>query len=189
MGSLQLGFAHGIEAHEASGARNQLRWYAAYTFPHHEKKVAEQVRLRSFECFLPLYEVFRRWKDRRRRLQLPLFPSYVFVRLELCDRLRVLRVPSVVRLVGFNGVPTAIPDDDMQAFRNSLASGVLAQPCPYLTVGQRVRVMTGPLQGMQGIYVRNKNRSRLVVSLDLIKRSISLEIDSEYVDPVTGIRN
>ena len=92
----------------------QQHWYAAYTCANHENRVASELQLRSVEHFLPLYRSVRRWRDRRVRLELPLFPGYVFVRLALCDRLRVLQVPSVVRLVGFGGLPTAVPDDQVE---------------------------------------------------------------------------
>jgi transcription termination/antitermination protein NusG len=182
MRSPQLGFAHGLEGAEAPGAQNQHHWYAAYTCPHHEKKVAEQIRLRSFECFLPLYEVFHRWKDRRMRLRLPLFPSYVFVRLDLRDRFRVLQVPGIVRLVGFNGLPAPISGENMQALQNGLSSGMRAQPHPYLRAGQPVRVKTGPLCGMEGLFVRKKNRWRFIISLNVIMRSVALEIESNNVE-------
>src|SRR5712692_8315886 len=96
------------------------RWYAAYTCANHEKRVAKQLEERSVEHFLPLYGSVRRWKDRRVQLDLPLFPGYVFVRLVLRDRVRVLQIPSVVRLVGFGGLPTALPDQEMEAIRNGL---------------------------------------------------------------------
>src|SRR6266852_6040144 len=94
-------------------------WYAAYTVANHEKRVAEQLGLRSVEHFVPLYESVRRWKDRKVRLQLPLFPGYVFVRLALRDRLRVLQVPGVARLVGFNGQPAVLPDKEIEALQTS----------------------------------------------------------------------
>src|SRR3984893_15304411 len=121
------------------------RWYAAYTCANHEKKVCEQLEQRSVESFLPLYETVRRWKDRRMRLQLPLFPGYVFVRMVLVDRLRVLQVPSVVRLVAFNGHLVALPDAEIAGLKNGLASGVRAEPHPVLAAGRRVRVKAGPL--------------------------------------------
>src|SRR6516164_10630018 len=96
------------------------KWYAAYTSAHHEKRVAEQLERRSVESFLPLYESVRRWKDRRVRLQMPLFPGYVFVRMSSRDRLRVLAVPGVARMVGFNGHPTPVPAADIEAIRASL---------------------------------------------------------------------
>jgi transcription antitermination factor NusG len=96
-------------------------WYAAYTTANHEKRVAEQLAVRSVEHFLPQYASVRRWKDRRVRLELPLFPGYVFVRLALRDRLQVLKIPGVAKLVGFNGTPTALPEEEIATLRTSLA--------------------------------------------------------------------
>jgi transcription antitermination factor NusG len=153
------------------------RWYAAYTSANHEKHVAIQLGQRSIEHFLPLYDSVRRWKDRKIRLQLPLFPGYVFVRLPLRDRLRVLRVPGVAKLVGFNGAPTALPEAEIEALRTSLEGRVRASPHPYLTTGRRVRVQDGPLAGLTGILVRRKSGARFVVSVDLIQRSVAVEVD------------
>ena len=153
------------------------RWYAAYTCANHEKRVAQQLAQRSVEHFLPLYEAVRRWKDRRVRVQLPLFPGYVFVRLPLRDRLQVLQIPSLVRLVGFNGLPTALPDHEMEAMRDGLTRQLRAEPYPYLTAGRRVRIIRGPLEGLEGILLRKKGKLRVVLSLQLIMRSIIVDID------------
>jgi transcription antitermination factor NusG len=160
------------------------RWYAAYTSANHEKRVAEQFGVRSVEHFVPLYESVRRWKDRKVRLQLPLFPGYVFVRLVLRDRLQVLQVPGVARLVGFNGLPCALPDSEIEALKAGLASGVRAEPHPFLTAGRRVRVTAGPLEGLQGIVVRRKNRLRLVISLELIHRAAAVEIEAADLERI-----
>src|SRR5215469_3601518 len=157
------------------------RWYAAYTFANHEKKVREQLEQRSVESFLPVYESVRRWKDRRVRLQLPLFPGYVFVRLALRDRLRALAVPGVARLVGFGGRPTVVPAEDIEAIRTCLERNRDVQPHPYVRCGQRVRVLSGPLAGFSGIVVRQKNRTRLVVSFDVLERSVSIELEGTEV--------
>jgi transcription antitermination factor NusG len=157
-------------------------WYAAYTSANHEKRVAEQLGVRSVEHFVPLYESVRRWKDRKVRLQLPLFPGYVFVRLALRDRMQVLQVPGVARLVGFNGLPCALPDSEIEALKAGLASGVRAEPHPFLTVGRRVRVKAGPLEGLEGIVIRRKNRLRLVISLDLIHRAAAVEVEATDLD-------
>ena len=159
------------------------RWYAAYTCARHEKCVAAELQARSVEHFLPLYGSVRRWRDRRVRLDLPLFPGYVFLRLPLCDKLRVLQIPSVVRLVGFNGQPAPLSDDEIAALRRGLTERLNAQPHPYLTVGRRVRVASGPLAGLEGIIVRKKNQSRFVVSLSLIMRSVSVELDDADIVP------
>ena len=161
----------------------ELHWYAAYTCANHEKRVAQQLESRSVEYFLPLYESLRRWKDRRVRLQLPLFPSYVFVRITQRDRLRVLEIPSMVRLVGFNGLPTALPDDEMEAMRAALTGKLRAEPHPYLKVGRRARITSGPFVGLEGILLRKKGTFRVVLSIELIKRSIAVDVDSADVVP------
>jgi transcription antitermination factor NusG len=159
-------------------------WYAACTCANHEKRVTGQLSARSVEHFLPLYESVRQWKDRRVHLQLPLFPGYVFVRLALRDRLQVLQIPSVARLVSFNGAPTALPDAEIEILKAGLERGVQAVPHPYLKAGRRVRVTAGPLEGFEGIVIREKNEWRFVISLDLIQRSIRLDIDADSVEPV-----
>jgi transcription antitermination factor NusG len=162
----------------------QPRWYASYTSANHEKRVAEQLAVRNVEHFLPTFSSVRRWKDRRMRLELPLFPGYVFVRLALRDRLRVLQVPGVAKLVGFNGMPTALPQEEIEALRTSLRSGIRAEPHPYLKVGRRVRVKGGSLTGLEGVLLRRKNSTRFVVSLDLIMRSVAVEIEGNEVEAV-----
>jgi transcription termination/antitermination protein NusG len=158
------------------------RWYAAYTCAKHEKRVAEQFSQRSLEHFLPQYESLRRWKDRRVKLQLPLFPGYVFVRLALRDRLRVLETPSVVRLVGFNGQPAALPDKEMEALRACVAARLVAEPHAYLTTGRRVRIKSGPLAELEGVLVRWKNTLRVVLSLDLIASAAAVEVDAANIE-------
>lgn len=157
-------------------------WYAAYTSANHEKRVAEQLTQRSIDHFLPLYQSVRRWKDRRVRLQLPLFPGYVFVHLALRDRLQVVQIPGVVKLIGFGGTPTALPQEEIDALRTSLANGARAEPHPYLTVGRRVRVKSGPLAGMEGILLRRKPKLRVVISIELIQRSVAVDTDLADVE-------
>jgi transcription antitermination factor NusG len=160
------------------------RWYAAYTCANHEKRVRDHLEQKSVESFLPIYETVRRWKDRRMRLELPLFPGYVFVHLAMRDRLRILQTPSLVRLVGFGGQPAALPDQEIEVVRQGLTRGMRIEPYPYLKVGYRVRVTSGPLQGQEGILVRKKNGSRFVISLDLIMRSVAVEIDIAELERV-----
>ena len=133
---------------------------------------------RTVEHFLPLYGSVRRWNDRRVQLQMPLFPGYVFVHLALRDRLRVLEIPSVARLVGFGGPPVALPAHEVEAMRIGLASHLRAEPHPYLKVGRRVRVVSGPLAGLEGTIARKKKQLRFVISLDLIMRSVAVEMDA-----------
>lgn len=162
------------------------RWYALQTCANHEKRVEAQLRERTIEAYLPLYGSMRRWKDRRVHLELPLFPGYVFVRLASCDRLRALQTPSAVRLVGFGNQPAPLPDHEIDALRQGLTQQLHIEPHPYLKIGHRVRVRTGPLAGLVGILVRKKNSSRFVISLDLIMRSVVTEIDVAELEPVRG---
>lgn len=164
--------------------RCEPRWYAAYTSANHEKRVAEQLVVRGVEHFLPSYASVRRWKDRRVTLQLPLFPGYVFVRMELRNRLQVLQIPGVARLVGFGGMATPLPEGEIDALRTGLASGLHAEPHPYLNVGRRARIKQGPLSGLEGILLRWKGNWRVVLSLDLIQRSVSVDVDASALEPV-----
>ena len=149
-------------------------------------RVAEQLSLRSVEHFLPLYASIRRWTDRREELQLPLFPGYLFVRIALRDRLQVLEIPSVARLVGFNGAPAPLPDGETEALTAALEGGLHAVPHPYLKVGRRVRIIAGPLAGFEGILLRKKNEQRFVLSVDPIQRSVLLQIDADNLEPLAG---
>jgi transcription antitermination factor NusG len=162
---------------EELAAAAEPRWYAVYTCANHEKRVAEHFASRSVEHFLPKYESVRRWKDRKVRLRLPLFPGYLFVHMAAQERLCVLQVPGVVRLVGFNGSPAPMPEEDISRIREFLGQGWRVEPHPYLQAGRRARVVRGPLFGLEGIVMRRKNRNRLVLSFDLIQRSMAIEMD------------
>lgn len=162
----------------------EARWYAAQTCANHEKRVAKQLDVREVERFLPLYESVRRWKDRRVRLEMPLFPGYVFVHVALRDRMRVLQTPSVVRLVSFGGQPAALPEQEIETLRQGLSRDLRAEPHAYLKAGQRVRVRNGPLMGLEGILARKKNGTRFVISFELIMRSVAVEIDMCDLEPV-----
>ena len=161
----------------------QPHWYAVYTRSRHEKTVAEQLVHKSVDHFLPLYETVRKWKNGRFKVNLPLFPGYLFVHIPLQERLQVLQVPGVVQLVGSSGVPLALPQAEIETIRDALTKGLQAHPHPYLKVGSRVRISSGPLQGLQGILLRKKGKVRLVVSVDLIMRSIAIDIDASEVEP------
>ena len=160
------------------------RWYAAYTWARHEKHVARQFHERSIQHYLPLYKTVHRWKNGRVQLELPLFPSYIFVRIPLQERIRPLQVPGVVRLVGFNGRPAPLPDSEIQALLDLSSQGLKAEPYPYLTVGKRVRIHAGPLQGLEGVLLRKKSSFRVVVSVDLIMRSVVVDVDASDLSPV-----
>jgi transcription antitermination factor NusG len=171
------GPASDIDALSLSCSFLEPHWYAAYTCANHERRVASELEARAVENFLPMYTSVRRWKDRRVHLDLPLFPGYVFVRLVLRDRLRVLQIPSVVRLVGFNGVPAALSETEMETLRSGLAQRLCAEPYPFLTVGRRVLIKAGPFAGLEGILKRRKSGLRVIVSLHLIQQSVAVEVD------------
>jgi transcription antitermination factor NusG len=162
----------------------ESRWYAACTSPRHEKRVAQQLEGNRVQYFLPLYQSVRRWKDRRKTIELPLFPGYIFVHVALRDRLRVLRLPGVVQFVAFGGKPAVLPDAEIESLRDGLMRGLRAEPHPYLKVGRRVRVHHGPMSGMEGILVRRKEKFRVVLSIDLIQRSVAVEVDESEIEPI-----
>jgi len=164
--------------HFESARPDPLHWYAAYTCARHEKHVSMQLQERQIESFLPTYHSVRRWKDRRKELDLPLFPGYVFVHLASDQRMRVLQIPGVVRFVSFSGRPAPLENSEIESLRNGIMHGVQAEPHPYLKVGQRVRVKHGPLAGTEGILVRKRDCMRLVISLDLFMRSVVTEVQA-----------
>lgn len=162
---------------------DSARWFAAYTCPRHEKYVRRQLDDRQIESFLPLYRSTRRWKDRRKEVEFVLFPGYVFVRIHERERLRVLELAGVVSFVTFNGRPAALHEGEIESLRTGLEQGVLAEPHPFLQVGRKVRVVHGPLAGLEGLLVRKKDRVRVVLSLQAIMQSVALEVDAQDVKP------
>ena len=156
---------------------SSTNWYAVYTQPRHEKRVAQQLTVRSVESYLPLYESVRRWKDRRTRLTLPLFPGYVFVKMASLQRVRVLEIPSVIHIAGRKGQASVMTDEEIQRLRTSLVNRK-AEPHPYLVVGKKVRIKSGPLAGLEGTVVRRKGKVRMVISIDAIQRSVAMELES-----------
>lgn len=162
----------------------ESRWYAAYTSARHEKKIATELARQGVEYFLPLYNSVRRWKDRRVQLELPLFPSYIFVHLPLVERLRVLQVPGVVRLVGFSGTPVPLPDSEIARIHSILQHQVRPEPHLCLSAGKRVRVTSGPMAGFEGIIVRRKNKQRFVLTIELIQRAVAVEVNGLELEAV-----
>jgi len=156
---------------------SEARWYAAYTSANHEKRVSQHLSGRNIEHFLPLYSCIRRRQDRKVRLQVPLFPGYLFVKIALSHRRQVLQVPGVANLVSFRGIPAALSANEVESLRDKLATGVEAEPHPYLVNGEKVTLQSGPLAGLTGILLRRKSRARLIVSVDLIQRSVAVEVD------------
>lgn len=157
------------------------RWYASYTRSRYEKLVARELSERGIEHFLPLYEKVHAWAHDRRKVQLPLFPGYVFVHVPLSSRLQVLETPGVVRLVCVKGAPAAIDADEIEALRRALSNGSHSEPCPYIKLGQNVRIESGPLQGLCGKVLRKNHHWRVVISIDLLMRSILVDVDADQL--------
>ncbi len=166
------------------GAYLEPHWYAARTRANHERLAYERLLQRSVDSFLPTYASVRRWKDRHVHLQIPLFPGYLFVNIALGDRLRVLEVPGVTRLVSFNGKPVALNETEIGVLRRAFAEGTSAQPHPYIAVGRRVRVISGPFRGAEGLLVKQKSNFRVIISIELIMRSAIIEVSAADIEPV-----
>lgn len=169
---------------EARESLHAAHWYAVYTSANHEKRVAEQLAGKEVEHLLPLYEAVRQWKDRRVRLQVPLFPGYVFVRVALSEKLKILQMRGVARLVGFGDKPVSLPENEIESLRRGLQGALKMEPHPYLNEGQRVRIIRGPLTGLDGILLRKKGNLRLVLSIDLIMRSVVLDVEAMDILPI-----
>jgi len=161
-------------------------WYALYTRHQHEKCVHQILTGKGFEAFLPLYTTAHQWKDRVKRVSLPLFPCYVFLRGPLTQWLPVLTTPGVHTVVGFGGQPANISSPEIEAIRRVIESPLKAEPHPYLKCGDRVRVTAGPLRGLEGILLRKKNWCKLLLSIEMLQRSVAVEIDVAMVQRVGG---
>jgi len=160
-------------------------WFAAYTNSHHEKRVAAQFAERRMESFLPLYATRHRWRNGcEMNLDLPLFPNYVFVRVDPRKRVRVLEVPGVVSLVGFGRTLAPLPDFEIEALRSAIGQRKI-EPHPYQVIGERVRIKAGPMTGMEGVLVRRKSNFRVVLALDAIMQSVAVEVDADELEPAT----
>ena len=174
----------GVGGSENKGLDAEARWFAAVTRPHHEKAAAQSLEKAGWETFLPLYRSRRVWSDRIKELDLPLFSGYVFTRFAWQSRVRVLRFPGIHSIVSFGRRPAPIPEEEMAAVRRMVASGLPVEPWPFLRVGQRVRLERGPLEGLEGILIQVKRGWRVVVSVELLRRSVAAEVDRMWVAPV-----
>ncbi|HET8637668.1 MAG TPA: UpxY family transcription antiterminator, partial [Acidobacteriaceae bacterium] len=148
---------------------NRPRWYAVYTWARHEKAVARHFEERGLTYFLPLYQAVHRWNKRSSRVSLPLFPGYVFVRTATRERFQPLQVPGVLHYAGSGVTPSPIADDEIEALRKILISGKEVGPHPYLSAGNPVQIVAGPLAGLRGIVQRTKSGNRFVLSVETIR--------------------
>lgn len=159
-------------------------WYALCVKPRHEKAAAAALRFKGYEEFLPLYRSRRRWSDRFKEVELPLFAGYVFCRFDARLRVPVLTTPGVLRILGCGRESVAVPDSEIEALKTVVRSRLPAEPWPYLAVGCRIGVEDGPLRGIQGTLLEIKGRERLVLSVALLRRSIAVEVDRRWVTPL-----
>jgi transcription antitermination factor NusG len=181
--------SHATVGHDAGalsiGSRvvADLAWFAVWTRSRHEASVLSQLESKQIEAFLPTITRWSRWKDRKKRVDWPLFPGYCFTRIDPIDTLPVLKCSGVVSLVCFEGQPAAIPDREIESLRTLVASELRYDPCPLIHEGMLVEVQWGPLRGVVGRLVRKGSRARLVLSVDLIGQGVSVEVDAADVRP------
>ena len=161
-----------------------IEWFALRVKSRCEKAVSTIAHNKGFEAFVPIYECRRRWSDRLKSVEFPLFPGYVFCRLDPQQRFPLLTIPGALQLVGIGKIPVPIDDSEIIAIQSAVTSGLSAEPWPFLEAGQRVRLEDGPLAGMEGFLVEVRKRYRVVVSVTLLKRSVAVEIDGEWVAPL-----
>ena len=172
----------------ADASSNEIlvpKWYAVHTFSHHEQRVNKRLSDKRLNAYLPLYTARSLRKDVKTLIEKPLFPGYLFVFVPLVERLTVLQVPGVVRLVGFGGKPTPVTEQEIESLRTARAMGIYLEPFAYPEIGQKVRIKAGPFEGFQGILIRRKGKYRVVLSLESItSSSFVLDVDSCNVEPV-----
>ena len=161
-------------------------WYAVRVRPNYEKPVASALHGKGFQEFLPLIRSKRQWSDRVKIMDVPLFPGYLFCRLNLDERLPLLTTPGFLYLVGVGKNPEPVDEAEIAGIRAVLRSGLTVTPWPNLVVGQKLRLKHGPLRGLEGVLTRIANRHRIYVSVTLLQRSISVEVDPEWVQAVNA---
>ncbi len=159
-------------------------WYAIWTRSRHEQRVREQLERKGYEAFLPTVPKWSRWKDRRKKVDWPLFPGYCFARFDAGDSLPIMKCAGVVNIIAFDGSLAPVPDQEIEAIRKLITSDLQFDPCPLIREGMVVEVVYGPLKGVRGRLVRKGSQSRLVLSVDLIGQAVSVEVDAADVQAV-----
>lgn len=163
----------------ATGAEHP--WFALQVRTKHEAGVAEFLRGRGYNPFLPVYRSRKVWSDRIKVVDAPLFPGYMFCRVNMEDRMPILTAPGVIRIVGYNRVPVPVEDTEIQSLQTLATSDLPHQPCPFLRLGEQFQIESGPLQGLKGILIEVRGTHRLVLSVTLLQRSVAVEIDPAFV--------
>lgn len=161
-------------------------WFAVYTVPRHEKRVRQHFDSRCIESFLPTYRTVHRWKNGCRiALELPLFPNYLFVHINKRERVRVLDIPGVLGLVGSGAEPIALPAADIDSLRSGLHLRS-CEPHAFISAGDLVRIVSGPLMGASGVVMRTSQKLRVVLSIELIQRSVAVEVSVDEIEPLNA---
>ena len=160
-----------------------FEWYAIWTRSRHEKLVRDQLTQKQVDVFLPTITKWSRWKDRKKKIDWPLFPGYLFARFDASDRLAVLKCGGVVTIVGSDGTPSPIPEIEIHGIRTLVESELSYDPCPLIKEGMMVEVKHGPLKGVVGRLMRKGAHARLMLSVDLIGQAVSVEVDAADVKP------
>ncbi len=176
----------GVTQAEARPNDLYMHWFAVTVKPQHERAVEAQLVAKSLEAYLPLYSSRRRWSDRVKTLELPLFPRYVFCRFVFEDRLKVLSVPSISAIVAFGGMPCPITQDEIDIVKRLVGSGLPITPWPFLRIGDRVRIREGSLSGVEGILAKEKAAYRVVVNVHMLQRAVAVEIERDLLEPISS---
>ncbi len=178
---------------EAGANPKPFSWFAVQVRTRQELGISEHLQSNGYEWFLPLSRCQKRWSDRIKEVQSPLFPGYLFCRFDPLDRLPILKIPGVIQVVGSNRQPIPVDEDEIRAIQVLVASGAPNQPCPYLEIGDKVRIESGPLRGLEGLLVEFQGHRQLVLCVTLLQRSVAVKIDSASVTSVrstsTGVAN
>jgi transcription termination/antitermination protein NusG len=183
--SIQAVLAPATDLFEAGQKLNTAHWFALYTKSRHEKLVDRELTKKGLETFLPLRKITRHWSDRKKIIEDPLFKGYLFVRLPLKERWTVLNTVGAVRFIGRSAAdPTEVPERELQMIRKFIESEIQVDPFPYLKEGQRVYLRSGPFKGMEGFIVRKDRHCRLVISLDVLMKSVSIVVDEACLEPL-----
>ena len=167
-----------------SSVWDEKKWYALHTKSRHEKVVEEGLRKKGIETFLPIRKITRHWSDRVKQIEEPIFKGYLFVQIPLRKQREVLQTHGSARLVGFNSQPAPVSEKELEAVRRFVRDEIPLDPYPYLGKGDRVYIRSGPLHGIEGFIVRKDKHTRLVISLDLLMQSISVEVDEAVVEKI-----
>jgi transcriptional antiterminator NusG len=179
-------FSTGKQETEADAIASDKKWYALQVRRRLENIAAAHLAYKGYEQYLPLYRRRRRWADRIKEFDFPLFPGYIFCKFDVLQRLPVLLVPGIISIVGFGKNPLAVPDDEIYAVQNVAKSGLTFEPSDFISTGQLARVKRGPLHGLVGIVVAKQTNCRLVISVNLLQRSVAVTIDNYSVEPVNS---